>query len=94
MSPRAECRPGHPALGHKVPPDIPPYCRLFPLVQTVPLSAECPPRLSCAREQLHWTIVPEMDPMRILKCQKGRTGQFEVSVAVWKTIYETMMKYG
>ena len=39
MSPRAECPPGHLALGHNVPPDISPQCKLYPL------SAECPPIL-------------------------------------------------
>ena len=39
MSPRAECSPGHLALGHNVPPGH------STLVQIVPLSAECYPTL-------------------------------------------------
>jgi len=30
MSPRAECPPGHSALGHTVPPDIVPWCAMSP----------------------------------------------------------------
>ena len=34
---RAECPPGHLALGHNVPPpDIPSWCKPSPLVQNVP----------------------------------------------------------
>ena len=82
MSPRTSCPRAQCPPGHSA------------LVQTVPPQCRMSPRLSYAREQLHWTIAPEKDPIRILKCHKGRTSQFEVSIAFWKTIYETTTKYG